>query len=283
MRYAIIFSLAATALAAPIPSGPISPAVLADSIPVESLIAELSTISKRQSVGEFSTLLPGLVNGVEPVTEVGGTDEAGDVVGDVLHVVSGLLESANEGGVTKRQSVGEVSTLIPDLVNGLESVTEVGGTDEAGDVVGGVLDIVPSAQESGVKERDELTLGDDVDLILDGVGITNTLSRLEGLKVKRQGELEPVEELIAEGGNELTGAIDGLLGLDGLFPVEKRADPVTDAVGQIETTLEAASLLEGTLKEKRRDVPEFVETVVVDAVGQIETTVEALPLVDGGA
>lgn len=214
---------------------------------------------------------------------MGGTDEAGGDVGGVLHIVPDLLERVNEGGVTKRQSAGAVSTLLPDVVNELESVTEVGGTNEAGDVVGGVLHIVPgaleSAQESGVEKRDELTLGDDVELILDGVGVTDTLSGLEGLKGKRQGELEPVEELLAEDRNELTGAVDGLLGLDGLFPVEKRSD----LVGQIETTLEAAPLLEGSLKEKRRDVHEFVETVVVDAVGQIETTVEALPLVDGSA
>ncbi|QDS77648.1 hypothetical protein FKW77_002862 [Venturia effusa] len=162
--------------------------------------------------------------------------------------------------IEQRQPVGEVQSLLPGTVNGLS---------------------LESAQSSGISKRDELTLEDDVDLILDGVGVTGTLDELSGLKAKRQGQFEPIEQLLADGENAVVSDADELLGLDALFPVEKRADAVTDAVGQIETTLEAAPLLEGTVKGKRRDVFEFVDTVVGDAVGQVETTVEAAPLVEG--
>jgi hypothetical protein len=211
---------------------------------------------------------------------------------------------------------------------------------------------VTSSQKTSKNKRDDLIPGvvDDVSLILDGVGLTETLSDLDPKqkKQKRQEDdiLTDVENLLASGENAVTGTVDSVLGLDGIFPVsskrssdpvialgntvdgldlglkkrldsvdelvdevestvdsaitevglpsletlglEKRRDVVefvdtvvVDAVGQVDTTLEAAPLLEGTVKEKRRDVVEFVDTVVVDAVGQVDTTLEAAPLLEG--
>jgi hypothetical protein len=134
------------------------------------------------------------------------------------------------------QSEGEISTFLPDVVNGLEFITEVGGTDESGDISRTILHLIPGLLESGQES------------------VTNT-------KTKRDDTLSDIENLLASGENEVTGSVDEALGLDGIFPVERR---------------------ERSLRLERRDEGVVsLDTVVVDAVGQVEETLEAAPLLEG--
>lgn len=183
------------------------------------------------------------------------------------------------------------------MIDGVESITEV-GTDEGGDHTDTAVHLVPGFPEGanlgGKNRRDEslpsliTRVVDDVENIVDGVGLTDTVDELGlGFKEKRQGDiLTEVENLLAERENELTGTVDSALGLDGLFPVSsKRSDSIAELVDALESTPDSATSELGLgslgLKEKRRDVFDFTDTVVVDAVGQIDKTIGAAPLLEG--
>lgn len=101
--------------------------------------------------------------------------------------------------VERCQSGGKVSTLLSDVGNDPESVTEAGEADKSGDKLHVTPGLPTSAQESGVVKRQDLTSEHDVELILDGAGLMVTLSNLGRVKEKNRVSLDQWRSSLPKG------------------------------------------------------------------------------------